>query len=234
MDDCRIGRSAQYDGHAEAYADHAATSPYNTLMDRPAVLGLLGDVAGLHILDAGCGPGLYAEALTSKGANVTGFDQSRDMIALARQRVPSGSFRVHDLADPLDWIPDATVDRVLLALTLHYVDDRVAALRELNRTLVPDGLLVASIHHPVRDWLTHGGSYFDTGVVEETWAGGWRVRYRRQPLEQTLNEFTTAGFVLDRLVEPGPIAEQPTGHLDDSAGGNNRPTFIAFRLRKRP
>jgi SAM-dependent methyltransferase len=180
---------------------------------------------------AGCGPGLYAEALTSRGAQVSGFDQSHDMITLAQRRVPTGAFRVHDLADPLTWIVDGAFDRALLALTLHYLDDRVAALRELHRVLAPGGLLAVSLHHPVSDWHRHGGSYFDTGVVEETWADGWRVRYRRQPLERTLAEFAAAGFALDRLVEPRPVAELATHHPDDYAGAVARPTFIAFRLR---
>lgn len=57
-----------------------------------------------------------------------GFDQSPQMIELCRDRVPSGEFRVHDLADPLDWIDDASFDLVLLALAIEYVDDRVSAL----------------------------------------------------------------------------------------------------------
>jgi ubiquinone/menaquinone biosynthesis C-methylase UbiE len=234
MDDRLVGRAVQYHGHAEAYARHAAASPYNAGIDRPAVLALLGDVNGLRILDVGCGPGLYAQVLTTRGADVTGFDQSHDMITLARQRVPTARFRVHDLADPLTWIPDQTFDRALLALTLHYVDNPVAALRELHRVLIPGGLLVVSLHHPVTDWLKHGGSYFATAVVEEAWSAGWSVRYRRQPLEQTLAEFSAAGFALDRLVEPRPVAELATGHPDHDQGIGNRPTFIAFRLRTQP
>jgi 2-polyprenyl-3-methyl-5-hydroxy-6-metoxy-1,4-benzoquinol methylase len=72
MDDHLVGRAVQYQGHAEAYARHAAVSPYNAGIDRPTVLALLGDVDGLRILDAGCGPGLYAQALTTRGAQVPG------------------------------------------------------------------------------------------------------------------------------------------------------------------
>ena len=50
------------------------------------------------------------------------------MVELSSQRVPSGRFRVHDLADPLDWLPDNSMDLVLFALALEYVDDRTRAL----------------------------------------------------------------------------------------------------------
>jgi len=91
------------------YESHAAVSPYNALYDRPAVLNLLGDVGGRLILDAGCGPGLYAEELLARGAEVIAFDRSTGMIDLARTRLGErASLRVHDLAEPLDWIATGT------------------------------------------------------------------------------------------------------------------------------
>lgn len=47
------------------------------------------------------------------------------MVDLARERVPEGDVRVHDLTDPLSWLPDGSVDVTLLALAIEYVDDRV-------------------------------------------------------------------------------------------------------------
>jgi hypothetical protein len=46
-----------YERFADEYATHAVDSPWNSLYDRPAMLALAGDVAGLRVLDAGCGPG---------------------------------------------------------------------------------------------------------------------------------------------------------------------------------
>jgi len=120
------------------------------------------------VLDAACGPGLYAEELTARGATVIGFDQSPRMAELSKQRVLSGRFRAHDLAEPLDWLLDQSVDLVLFALALEYVDDRIRALREFRRVLRPGGALVLSRQHPTGDWLRHGGSYFDVRVIGET------------------------------------------------------------------
>jgi ubiquinone/menaquinone biosynthesis C-methylase UbiE len=105
-------------------------------------------VAGKRVLDAACGPGLYAAELVRCGAQVVGFDQSPRMVEICRGRVSQGEFRVHDLADRIDWLPDGSVDLALCALALEYVDDRISALSELRRVLKPDGALVLSRMHP--------------------------------------------------------------------------------------
>ena len=229
-----IGRSAQYESFADEFLDHAVDGFYNADYDRPACLGLLGDVAGKRVLDAACGPGLYAEQLDRAGASVVGFDQSARMVALASERVPSGEFRVHDLADPLDWLGDASFDLALCALAIEYVDDRVSALRELRRVLAPDGALVISRGHPTADWLRHGGSYFETRVIEETWSKGWHLRYWLSPLQQTCDEAFRAGFLIERLIEPQPTPEAAGIKPDDYELLQQVPGFLAMRLVPRP
>ncbi|MBF6215212.1 class I SAM-dependent methyltransferase [Nocardia puris] len=207
-----VGSEAQYDVFADEYLEHARDGFYNAHYDRPACLALLGDVAGRDVLDAACGPGLYAEELAARGARVSGFDQSARMVELSRERVPGGNFRVHDLGEPLDWVADSSVDAVLLALVLEYVDDRVAMLRELRRVLRPDGALVLSRPHPTGDWLRHGGNYFEPRVIEEVWSRGWRMRYWLAPLERTCEELRATGFLLERVLEPRPTAA--AAHVD--------------------
>ena len=206
MDDA-VGQTPQYEVFADEFLEHARANLFNALYDRPACLGLLGDVAGTTVLDAACGPGLYAEELHARGAEVLGFDQSPRMAELAQQRVPAGRFRTHDLSAPLDWLADDSVDLVLFALALEYVDDRVGALREFRRVLRADGALVLSRQHPTGDWLRHGGNYFDARVIDETWSRGWQVRYWLTPLEQTCEELHEAGFLIERLHEPRPLPE---------------------------
>jgi len=225
--------AAAYDGYAARFAEEAATSAYNAYYDRPTVLGMLGDVHGLRVLDAGCGPGLYAAELVDHGAEVIGFDQSEEMIALARRRLGSSArLRRHDLDEPLDWLPDAGVDLVLLALLIHYVDNRVAALRELHRVLDPHGRLVVSTSHPTADWLCDGGSYFAARRVEQQWSCGLRHRFWRQPLAGWCAEFTAAGFVIENIVEHQPTDGMAHIHPDEYAVLARQPGFIAFRLAK--
>jgi SAM-dependent methyltransferase len=231
----RVGEEPQYESFADDFLDHASSGLYNAHYDRPACLDLLGDVSGLRVLDVACGPGLYAEALAQRGATVVGFDQSPRMVELARERVPSGGFRVHDLARPLDWIESGSFDRALLALALEYVDDRVAALAELRRALRPDGALVLSRQHPTGDWLRHGGSYFEPRIVSETWSRGWNVRYWIAPLERTCEELHEAGFLIERLLEPRPRPAAALIDQEDYERLLREPRgFIAIRARPRP
>jgi SAM-dependent methyltransferase len=104
--DAGVGREPQYDVFADEFLGHARDGFYNAGYDRPACLALLGDVAGKRVLDAACGPGLYAAELIGRGAQVTGFDNSPRMVEICRAHVSQGEFRVHDLADPIAWLPD--------------------------------------------------------------------------------------------------------------------------------
>jgi len=50
-----------YETLAERYAVLVDTKPENAYYERPATLSLLRDMRGKRVLDAGCGPGSYAE-----------------------------------------------------------------------------------------------------------------------------------------------------------------------------
>jgi ubiquinone/menaquinone biosynthesis C-methylase UbiE len=133
-------------------------------------------------------------------------------------------------AQSLDWLPDASTDRVLFALALQYIDDRTSALCELRRVLKPDGALVMSRPHPTGDWLHHGGNYFHARVIEEIWSRGWHVRYWLAPLEQTCEELRAAGFLIERLLEPRPTAEVADADPDDYERLSREPRgFIAIK-----
>lgn len=189
---------------------------------------------GLRVLDAGCGPGLYAEELVARGAEVVGFDESPEMVRLARRRLGERfDVRVHDLDHPLDWLDDEGFDAALMALVLPHVDDRLGALRELWRVLRPGGRLVVSTRHPTSDWLRLGGSYFSVEPMEEDWHDGrWHVRYWRQPLHRTCEKFADAGFLIERVAEPLPRPEMADRWPEYHEKLMTEPGFIAFRLLK--
>ncbi|MBN1092448.1 class I SAM-dependent methyltransferase [Blastococcus sp. TML/M2B] len=226
-----------YESMADEFLAHAEDGAYNAHYDRPAVLELLGDVTGLRVLDAGCGPGLYAEELLARGAEVVGFDASSAMVELARARVGDrAEIRVARLDEPLPY-PDASVDLVVCALAIHYVADERAAFAEMRRVLKPGGAAVVSTQHPTTDWLRKGGSYFDRVLETDAWSmlsGRHEVQFWREPLSDLCAAATDAGFVIQRLVEPRPPESMRQRWPEEAAKLSTRPGFLALRLLALP
>lgn len=221
----------QYDSFAAEYEEHASAAPYNALYDRPATLGLIGDVKGKRVLDAGCGPGLYVSELLARGADVVGCDASAHMIEVARTKVGDrADLRVHSLEEPFDWMETSSVDVAVSALVYHYVSNRLGFLREMHRVLRPNGVLVISTHHPTADWQRLGGSYFAVEPVTETWSEGWEITAWRMPLTRLTGEFADAGFLIEQLVEPSPDRQMAESHPDSFRRLSTEPGFLFFRL----
>ena len=226
---------AMYDSHADAFDAHARDGAWNAHYDRPAMLALLGDVEGLTVLDAGCGPGHYVGELLARGARVTGVDESAEMIRIAAGRYGDrADLRVHDLADPLPWLDDGSADRVVMALVVHHLHEPVTTLREMRRILADDGRLLISTTHPTEDWRRLGGSYFADERVEETWSMGLRTEYRRAPLEAWVADFAAAGFVIESLTEIRPAESMRGKYPAEYAELTTEPGFLAFTLMKHP
>lgn len=105
----------------------------------------------LRVLDLGCGAGRLAEHLAATtGASVLGIDRSRGAIRRARERVarrpPAAgrvAFRVADL-ESLGEVGEgigAAWDAAVAVDSLYFVADLDAAVREVDRLLVPGGRL---------------------------------------------------------------------------------------------
>jgi ubiquinone/menaquinone biosynthesis C-methylase UbiE len=123
----------------------------NRAMERVAGSSLLldraGITAGMHVLDAGCGPGRLtlplAERVGEDGV-VLAVDLQEGMLSRLRARLQEhGMTRVRTLQAALGGgtLPKTTFDRALLVTVLGEIPDRVSALREIRDSLKPGGLL---------------------------------------------------------------------------------------------
>lgn len=226
-----------YEQMASFYERHAADSAYNAHYDRPAVLELLGDVRGREVLDAGCGPGLYAEELVRRGAAVTAVDASDEQVRRARERLgATADVRRVDLEEPLPF-GSSRFDLIVCALVIHYVEDVRATLGELYRVLRPGGRAVISTMHPTVDWLRKGGSYFAVQVEEDLWdseGAKTLVRFWRRPLTSLCGAATDSGFLIERLLEPVPAPSMRERWPQDWERLHRDPGFLALRLLRPP
>lgn len=99
-------------------------------VDRVAALAL--EEAEIQtVLDIGTGTGLFAEAFSQRGKQVTGVDVNPEMLAVANHYVPDGIFQPAP-AEALPF-PDASFDLAFMGLVLHETDDLLKALQEAYR-----------------------------------------------------------------------------------------------------
>lgn len=94
-------------------------------------LALAGLLNPSTVLDVGCGTGLFAEEFAARSLQVTGLDVNPEMLAPAREFVPTGVFQ-EGLAEKIP-CPDTAFDLVFMGLLLHETDDPLAALKEARR-----------------------------------------------------------------------------------------------------
>lgn len=232
----RVRENALYDEHAESYARHSEQSPVNAYYDRPAILALAGEIDGKDVLELGCAAGVLSERLVDRGARLLGLDGAERMIELARRRLGGRArFEVADLADPLDSVPDASIDLVVASLVLHYLEDWAPLLAEVHRCLVPGGGLVFSVHHPAADWHKFTESVYQrTELVSEVWeiAGHQRsVSFYRRPLAAMFDQLRRAGFTVDVVDEPEPLPELEELAPEAYQQLTTEPIFLFVRAR---
>jgi SAM-dependent methyltransferase len=228
---------SNYDEFATAYNDDNERNAYNALYERPAALALVGAVTGLRVLDAGCGGGAHAAALIAGGATVTGIDKSQAMLAIARERLGREVSLIRaDLEAPLEFA-DQSFDIVLASLVLHYLRDWHPVLTEFKRILAPGGRLVISTHHPFMDHLLAGRTnYFETYEFADQWQKCGRtihIKYWHRPLHAMTDALTGAGFSIDGIGEPQPLAEARELFPEDYETLRTKPQFIFFAAHVR-
>lgn len=228
--------AATYDRIADAYAGKVETKPHNAFYDRPAVISLWHDVKGREVLDAGCGPGVYAEELVKRGALVTAGDISPRMREIAAKRLGRSARVVElDLSERLPF-EDAAFDVVNAPLCLDYVRDWDHVFAEFRRVLRRDGYAVVSCAHPSFDAeYFRTERYFEIEAVQGPWSGFGELfvmnSYRR-PLSEFINAPLRAGLALDRLLEPLPTDDFRDADPRRHAELMRRPAFLMMRLRK--
>src|SRR2546422_6076487 len=100
----------------------------------PVLWAFAGEVAGLFVLDAGCGTGYLSKQLSDRGALVTGVDFSERMIAIAHADYPTIDFRV-DSCSELQTIKDAQFDLVISNYLLMDTPELHGTMRAFSRVL---------------------------------------------------------------------------------------------------
>ena len=220
---------------------------FGRAMEHGLFLEMAGSVAGLRVLDLGCGGGQLAHHLASAGAaSVTAIDVSERMLAVARERWdhPAISYQQQSMEEAS--FSEGSFDVVVSSLALHYIEDYKSLVARIAGWLVEGGRFVFSTEHPIyaaratdEGWIrrpdgTASGwlldRYSDDGVRERQWFVSGVRRFHRS-MATLLNGLVRADFTIERVEEPVPDEEWLTSH-PQAADETRRPMFLLVQARK--
>ena len=164
------------------------------------VRNVIGPVAGLRVLDIGCGTGFVTEALERAGMDAWGIDMHRAALMHARPRIRGPLFSNH--ATTLPFFPD--FDLVSLFDVIEHLDDDVGAIQQAATLLKPHGCVIVTVPAGQGLWTK-----YDEVI-------GHKRRYDRQGLTDVLRnaglEMAYVGYfsclpllaqVVQRWIAPG-------------------------------
>ena len=227
-----------YEKLAEAFSKLAPSKAENAYIEQPAMRNAIGNVRGMKIFEAGCGPGILAEYLVHEGAKVVGFDVSPKMIEQAKKRVPqNATFFVADMTKALPIEQDGQYDMEVASLSIDYIRDWTVPLSEFHRLLKPNGKFIFTIQHPLGSWNWYRPECaFGVQLVESSWKA-----FTEEPVvvpdyyrsfEEVINPVLSAGFRILKIEDCKPI--DALRSLDPFKFGkySKLPTFMCLVVQK--
>lgn len=168
----REGSGFQVSGNAaELYEQYAV--PYILGPWAPELVELAALRRGERVLDVACGTGVVARLAAPRvgpTGQVTGVDLNAGMLAVARTLpAPPGAtiVWVEQSATALG-LTDASIDVVLCQQGLQFFPDKLVALREMHRVLVPGGRALLSVWKSAGPYNLAVGDALEQHVDTET------------------------------------------------------------------
>ena len=167
--------------------------------DQLAAQGL--DLAGLNVLDIGCGGGLFSEALAKAGAHVTGVDPSPGVIDIATRHAAEGGLSIDYRASTAEDLAasGAQFDVVCAMEVLEHVVDMPAFVATAGSMVKPGGWFFAAT-------LNRTLKSFALAIVGAEYVLGWVPKGTHQ-----WEKFITPAELEDAMEDAGLMAQARSG-----------------------
>ncbi len=134
------------------------------------------------VADVGTGTGFVARGLVERASKVIGFDASPDMLAVARRNLAGfGNVEWREATGDQLPVSGEMFDGVFANMFLHHAPDPVQTIKELARTLKPNGVLC------ITDLDTHDHEW-QRAKMADLWLGFERDDIRRWYADAGLKE----------------------------------------------
>ncbi len=247
-----------YNKNAQGYAAHvrdASDSVYHAYYEKPAMYALIPSLKGKSVLSLGCGSGEDTKYLKKRGAaRSVGIDISKGLIDIARQSHPTCEFSVMDM-EQLTFSKES-FDFAYSSLAIHYIEDWTRVFKKVFTILKPGSRFLFSCGHPVysalaltssrrnialrqlaiiRDEKNNTaeivGDYLTRKKINDAF-GRNTVTVWHKSISEIIGEATSAGFLVEKCIEPLPLEKMKEIRPRDYAILNKIPNFIIFRLIK--
>ena len=189
-----------YDVVAADYAEHIYDELSGKPLDRLLLDQFARRVTGL-VCDMGCGPGQIGRYLRDLGVNVIGSDFSHGMLNQARRLNTDIAFVQSDMRAL--GLADGSLGGIAAFYAIVNIPrhDIAQLLREFQRVLRPDGVLLLSFH--IGNHVNHMDDWWDHAVTMDF------IFFQPEEIADALR---AAGFVIDDVVMrwPYPEVEHPS------------------------
>lgn len=157
-------------------------------------------LAGLRVLDIGCGAGLLCEPLSRLGAQVIGVDPSASNIAAAKLHADKSHLAIDYRCTTVEEIdPRERFDIVLAMEVVEHVVDVGVFLQRCAAMLKPNGLMVVSTLN--RNWKS-----FALAIVGAEYVLRWLPRGTHE-----WNKFVTPDELTKHLLDNRLVITEQTG-----------------------
>lgn len=120
--------------------------------ERRLLLDMAGPGPQDHILDVGCGTGVFTRDLLEAGARVTGLELSLPMLRYAGRKAAGFPFRM--VLGDMRFLPfeDDSFDKTISVTALEFLDDPRSGMAELLRVTRPGGLIAVATLNSLSSW----------------------------------------------------------------------------------